>query len=81
MKNETKQDLLPVIGITSGDAAGIGPEILLKALHHSDIPNKAKFIIYARQTVIDHAIGLFSITLDYNVISSARDVMKGKQPM
>ena len=33
----------PIIGITIGDAAGIGPEITLKALALSDI--EAKFIL------------------------------------
>ena len=33
----------PIIGITIGDAAGIGPEISLKALALSDI--EAKFIL------------------------------------
>ena len=27
----------PLLAITSGDPAGIGPEVVLKALHHDDV--------------------------------------------
>lgn len=33
------------IGVTLGDPAGIGPEVLVKALHHEDRPN-ARFVVY-----------------------------------
>jgi len=36
----------PVIGITMGDAAGIGPEIIVKALAEPAIRRAAKFIIF-----------------------------------
>src|SRR5258708_5572258 len=35
----------PVIGITIGDAAGIGPEIVLKALLHQDLRAAGRFVI------------------------------------
>ena len=36
----------PVIGITMGETAGIGPEIIVKALADADIRKAAKFIIF-----------------------------------
>jgi len=36
----------PVIGITMGDAAGIGPEIVVKALADPDIRKAAKFVVF-----------------------------------
>jgi len=36
----------PVIGITMGDAAGIGPEIIVKALAEPAIRRAAKFVIF-----------------------------------
>ena len=33
------------IGVTLGDPAGIGPEVLVKALHHEDRPD-ARFVVY-----------------------------------
>jgi 4-hydroxythreonine-4-phosphate dehydrogenase len=36
----------PVVGITMGDAAGIGPEIIVKALANPQIRRSAKFIVF-----------------------------------
>jgi len=36
----------PVIGVTMGDAAGIGPEIIVKALADPEIRRAAKFIVF-----------------------------------
>jgi len=36
----------PVIGITMGDAAGIGPEVVVKALAEPEIRRAAKFIVF-----------------------------------
>ena len=62
----------PVIGITSGDAAGIGPEIIVKALSQPSISGTARFVIYSRKSVIDHAIERFSVDLQYEVIDTAQ---------
>ncbi len=35
-----------VIGITMGDVAGIGPEVIVKALADPDIRKAAKFIVF-----------------------------------
>ena len=36
----------PVIGITMGDAAGIGPEVVVKALADPEIRKAAKFVVF-----------------------------------
>ena len=36
----------PVIGITMGDAAGIGPEVIVKALADPQIRRLAKYIVF-----------------------------------
>jgi len=36
----------PVIGVTMGDAAGIGPEVVVKALADPEIRRAAKFIVF-----------------------------------
>ncbi len=45
----------PVIGITMGDAAGIGPEIIVKALADPDIRKAAKFIIFGMNEQLCYA--------------------------
>ncbi|MBN1805445.1 MAG: 4-hydroxythreonine-4-phosphate dehydrogenase PdxA [Sedimentisphaerales bacterium] len=48
MKNNGNNSISeqPVIGITMGDPAGIGPEIVVKALADPDIRKAAKFIVF-----------------------------------
>ena len=48
----------PVLGISIGDPAGIGPEITLKALDRSEIYEKAVSVVYADRLVLEDAIGV-----------------------
>lgn len=36
----------PILGITMGDAAGVGPEIIVKALNNVDIYKIAKPLVF-----------------------------------
>ena len=45
----------PVIGITMGDAAGIGPEVVVKALADPDVRKAAKFIIFGMNEQLCYA--------------------------
>lgn len=36
---------LPIVGITLGDVAGIGPEVVVKALHHSEIHQRCQPLV------------------------------------
>jgi 4-hydroxythreonine-4-phosphate dehydrogenase len=51
------------LGLTVGDPAGIGPEIVLKALAHRDLP-AAEWVVYGSRAVLDRAatqLGLHSL--------------------
>jgi len=52
------------IGITLGDADGIGPEVVLKALTRADLPAEAGFILYGHETVITAAERTSGLRLD-----------------
>ncbi len=45
----------PVIGITMGDPAGIGPEVVVKALAEPEIRRAAKFIIFGMDEQLEYA--------------------------
>ncbi|MBN2104969.1 4-hydroxythreonine-4-phosphate dehydrogenase PdxA [bacterium] len=45
----------PVIGITVGDPAGIGPEIVIKALIKHHLNDKYRLVVFADHAVIDQA--------------------------
>ena len=46
---------IPVIGITMGDPAGIGPEVVVKALADAEIRRRGKFIIYGMHELLAYA--------------------------
>jgi 4-hydroxythreonine-4-phosphate dehydrogenase len=45
----------PVIGVTMGDAAGIGPEVVVKALADPDVRKAAKFVIFGMNEQLCYA--------------------------
>ena len=45
----------PVIGITMGDAAGIGPEVIVKALADPTIRRAAKYIVFGMDEQLSYA--------------------------
>ncbi len=48
MKNYVNNSISeqPVIGVTMGDAGGIGPEVIVKALYDPIVRRSAKFIVF-----------------------------------
>jgi len=51
----------PVIGITMGDPAGIGPEVVVKALADPDIRALARFVVYGMNELLAYAADLAEI--------------------
>ncbi len=45
----------PIIGITLGDPAGIGPEVILRALSHRGTVEGAQFLLYAAPDALEQA--------------------------
>ena len=51
----------PLIGITMGDPAGIGPEVVVKALADPEIRRLARFIVYGLNELLCYAADLAEI--------------------
>jgi 4-hydroxythreonine-4-phosphate dehydrogenase len=51
----------PVIGITMGDPAGIGPEVVVKALADPDIRRLARFVVFGMNELLAYAADLAEI--------------------
>src|SRR2546421_1662764 len=51
-------DYRPTIGITLGDPAGIGPEVIVKALADPVLRHKARYIIYGMNESLTYAADL-----------------------
>lgn len=52
--------MLPRIGITMGDAAGIGPEIIVKALINNNIYQICQPVVIGSATIIQHTLSWLS---------------------
>jgi len=54
-------DQRPVIGITMGDPAGIGPEVVVKALADPSVRSLARFVIYGMNELLAYSADLAEI--------------------
>ncbi|MCE9590563.1 MAG: 4-hydroxythreonine-4-phosphate dehydrogenase PdxA [Planctomycetes bacterium] len=51
----------PVLGITMGEPAGIGPEVVVKALADPEVRRLARFVIYGMNELLSYAADLAEI--------------------
>jgi len=51
----------PTIGITMGDPAGIGPEVVVKALKEKRIRSLARFVVYGLNEILAYAADLVEV--------------------
>ena len=65
----------PILGITMGDAAGVGPEIIVKALNNVDIYKIAKPLVFGDAKIINRAIDIIGVDIKCNIIDNPE---KGK---
>ncbi|OOM05870.1 4-hydroxythreonine-4-phosphate dehydrogenase PdxA [Clostridium saccharobutylicum] len=65
----------PVIGITMGDAAGIGPEIIVKALEHKSIYGICRPVVIGDTKLLERAA---SITKSKVIFNNIEKVSEGK---
>ena len=65
----TTSDDRPLIAVTVGDPAGIGPEIVVKALSHADVYSAVRPIVFSDRTVLSRALESTSRTASINVIA------------
>jgi 4-phospho-D-threonate 3-dehydrogenase / 4-phospho-D-erythronate 3-dehydrogenase len=61
---------LPVIGITMGDAAGIGPEIIMKSLGHSDLYHRCRPLVIGDAGRLRDAGEIVDCELEISAINS-----------
>ncbi|GHU19048.1 4-hydroxythreonine-4-phosphate dehydrogenase [Spirochaetia bacterium] len=63
----------PVLGISIGDPAGIGPEICVKALSHAGIYEKSIPVVYADRIVLEDALKVTGSSFTINAIKNPKD--------
>jgi len=69
----------PIIAIPMGDASGIGPEIIVKALTDKTVESVANCVVIGDKKIMDIALGITDVPLKINVIKdvSECDFRKG----
>lgn len=69
----------PIVGITMGDAAGIGPEIIIKALQSNDIYEKCRPLVVGDLKILIREAARLKIDVSFNVVEkpSAGSFEKG----
>jgi 4-hydroxythreonine-4-phosphate dehydrogenase len=63
----------PIIGITMGDPAGIGPEIIVKALSNPKIYEDCKPLVFADANVMQKALEIAHSSLKINPVKAVSD--------
>ena len=63
----------PIVAITMGDPASIGPEIAVKALLNEKITSICKPLIVGDASVFDHIIGHLKLAATVNPVRSVAE--------
>lgn len=63
----------PRLAITLGDPAGIGPEVVLKALVHEDVYAEADPLVIGDRRVLERTISALGLPLAIQAVSDVRD--------
>ncbi len=63
----------PILGITMGDAAGVGPEIIVKALNNRQIYDVARPLVFGDAKIIKRAIEIIGADVKFNIIKNPKD--------
>ncbi len=61
---------LPIVGITAGDPAGVGPEIVVKALSDPALYRSVRPVVYADRCVLDEAAKTAGITATLHAVKA-----------
>lgn len=63
----------PTVGITMGDAAGIGPEIIMKALGHQEVYNNCNPLVIGDAKILERVLPVIGSNLKVNAIHEPSD--------
>ncbi len=69
-----KKDIKPIIGITMGDAAGIGPEIICKMFLRKSYRNFCDFIIIGDKYLFDKTIQHYKYNINTEEVDKPEDI-------
>lgn len=65
-----------LMGLTFGDSAGIGPELIIKSLHNDSIRNMAAWVIAGDKRVLEQGQSITGIRLDLELIEDIAHISR-----
>lgn len=68
---------MKVLGITMGDPAGVGPEIIVKALEDKEIRKKHTCIVYGAVDILQYYIDMLHLDCHLNAVGVADEARPG----
>jgi 4-hydroxythreonine-4-phosphate dehydrogenase len=63
----------PLVAITMGDPAGIGPEIVLKALAHDDVYQRCRPLVIGDRRILERAAAWLGQTPAFEIVAAPAD--------
>jgi len=66
----TRPDARPIVAITMGDAAGVGPEVIAKALAHADVYTRCRPLVIGDAGRLEEAVALCKLPLKVARVAS-----------
>ncbi|NBJ71317.1 MULTISPECIES: 4-hydroxythreonine-4-phosphate dehydrogenase PdxA [Clostridia] len=63
----------PIIGITMGDAAGVGPEIIIKSLEHEEVFNDSHPVVIGDAKMLERAKELLKANVSIKQVNKTAD--------
>ena len=63
----------PILAITMGDPAGIGPEITVRALNRKETYEKCRPIVTGDAAIMQQAVKLLGFDLQVNAVQNVKD--------
>jgi len=72
-----KSRSVPIVGITMGDAAGIGPEIVLKALTSGAFPKHLRCIVIGDGSVLRRMAAQLNLNISFRQFELEADIREG----
>jgi 4-phospho-D-threonate 3-dehydrogenase / 4-phospho-D-erythronate 3-dehydrogenase len=66
-------DQRPIIGVTTGDPAGVGPEIVARAVGNADLHQAARLLVFGTASVLSEAIALVGAGLSVHRVRDPQE--------
>lgn len=64
----------PIIGITMGDAAGVGPEVIVKSLQHKEVYDRAHPVVIGDAKMLERAADILKVDVSVKKIERDADL-------